>query len=206
MVVADAGLLENRRAPTTTLEGWRSFINADPSELTLLPRDQWEALDERDRRDYDEARIAHHAELVVVTTSAIQEITGEGQMLVLMNQREIGARRGLIVSGDCGHRQDHQHQAARPPARTAGPGPVPGRAGPDPGRLRHLPAQGLAAQAGHGVRPVPRPAAARPGPTSPTSPMRSARSSSTPAPTWCWSMRSTTSTTAPRPGRTCPIT
>ena len=100
MVVADAGLLENRRAPTTTLEGWRSFISADPSELALLPREQWEALGERDRRDYDEARIAHHAELVVVTTSAIAEITSEGQLLVLMNQREIGARRGLIVSGD----------------------------------------------------------------------------------------------------------
>jgi hypothetical protein len=68
MVVADAGLLENRRAPATTLEGWRSFISADPSELALLP--------------------------------AIAEITGEGQLLVLMNQREIGARRGLIVSGD----------------------------------------------------------------------------------------------------------
>ena len=100
MVVADAGLLENRRAPATTLEGWRSFISADPSELALLPGEQWEALGERDRRDYDEARIAHHAELVVVTTSAIAEITTEGQMLVLMNQREIGARRGLIVSGD----------------------------------------------------------------------------------------------------------
>src|SRR5580704_9753251 len=100
MVVADAGLLENRRAPATTLEGWRSFISADPSELALLPAFQWEALGERDRRDYDEARIAHHAELVVVTTSAIAEITSEGQLLVLMNQREIGARRGLIVSGD----------------------------------------------------------------------------------------------------------
>src|SRR5437899_2449561 len=100
MVVAATGQLENRRAPTTTLEGWRSFVNADPSELALLPADQWEALGEGDRRDYDDARIAHHAELVVVSTSAIQEITTEGQMLVLMNQREIGARRGLIVSGD----------------------------------------------------------------------------------------------------------
>ena len=100
VVVADTGQLENRRAPTTTLEGWRSFVNADPSELALLPAGQWEALDERDRRDYDDARIAHHAELVVVSTSAITEITAEGQMLLLMNQREIGARRGLIVSGD----------------------------------------------------------------------------------------------------------
>ena len=44
MVVADPGLLENRRAPATTLEGWRAFISADPSELVLLPADQWEAL------------------------------------------------------------------------------------------------------------------------------------------------------------------
>ena len=62
--------------------------------------EEWETLGERDRRDYDDARIAHHAELVVVSTSAITEITAEGQMLALMNQREIGARRGLIVSGD----------------------------------------------------------------------------------------------------------
>lgn len=95
-----ADQLENRRSPTTTLEGWRSFIHADPSEFTLLPQDRWEALDEPQRRAYDEARIAHHAELVVVTTSAIQEITTEGQMLVLLNQREIGTRRGLIVSGE----------------------------------------------------------------------------------------------------------
>ena len=100
MVVAEAGQLENRRAPTTTLEGWRSFVSSDPSDLALLPRQEWEALGERDRRDYDDARIAHHAELVVVSTSAIREITAEGQMLALMNQREIGARRGLIVSGD----------------------------------------------------------------------------------------------------------
>ena len=36
MVVAATGQLENRRAPTTTLEGWRSFVHADPSELALL--------------------------------------------------------------------------------------------------------------------------------------------------------------------------
>jgi hypothetical protein len=37
MAVAGPDLLENRRAPATTLEGWRSFITADPSELALLP-------------------------------------------------------------------------------------------------------------------------------------------------------------------------
>ena len=79
VAVADTGQLENRRAPTTTLEGWRSFVNADPSDLALLPAGQWEALDERDRRDYDDARIAHHAELVVVSTSAIPRSPPRGR-------------------------------------------------------------------------------------------------------------------------------
>jgi len=91
--------LDDRRQPTTTLEGWRRFVEADPSALALLPDGEWRALDDPGRAAYDEVRIAHHAELVVVTTSAIQEITGEGRLLTLMNQRENGARRGLIVTG-----------------------------------------------------------------------------------------------------------
>ena len=60
VVVADTGQLENRRAPTTTLEGWRSFINSDPSELALLPRDQhdwWHA----DTAVSDATHAIHHA-------------------------------------------------------------------------------------------------------------------------------------------------
>jgi hypothetical protein len=89
--------LEDRRQPTTTLEGWRRFVDADPAEFELLNEDAWWALSEDERVDYNEARIAHYAELVVVTT--IQEITNEGRLLTLMNQRENGARRGMIVSG-----------------------------------------------------------------------------------------------------------
>ena len=43
-------------SPTTTLESWRRFIHADPSEFALLPQDRWQALGERERRDYDDAR------------------------------------------------------------------------------------------------------------------------------------------------------
>jgi hypothetical protein len=91
--------LENRHVPTTTLEGWQRFVEADPATFELLPLDDWAALDDADRIAYNEARIAHHAELSVVTTSAIREISNEGRLLTLMNQRENGARRGLIVSG-----------------------------------------------------------------------------------------------------------
>ena len=163
VVVADTGQLENRRAPTTTLEGWRSFVNSDPSDLALLPHDKWEALDEAERRDYDDARVAHHAELVVVSTSAITEITSEGQMLVLMNQREIGARRGLIVSGDAatGKTTSIKQLGRLHELRVRARFP----AGRDriPVVYVTCPPEGLPAQAGDGVRPVPRPAVTDPG-------------------------------------------
>jgi hypothetical protein len=98
--VTDLAQLEDRRQPTTTLEGWRRFVNDDPPVLQLLDFDAWSSLAEPERMADKEARIAHHAELVVVTTSAIQDIVNEGWLLTLMNQRENGARRGLIVSGD----------------------------------------------------------------------------------------------------------
>ena len=97
--IAAVGQLEDRRQPTTTLEGWRRFVDADPPEFTLLADDEWASLGEDERTAYNEARVAHHSELVVVTTSAIEAITHQGRLLTLLNQREIGARRGLIISG-----------------------------------------------------------------------------------------------------------
>jgi hypothetical protein len=153
-VLTHVSQLEDRRQPTTTLEGWRRFVDADPVDFELLHDDAWSALSEDERIDYNEARIAHHAELVAVTTSAIQEITNEGRLLTLMNQRENGTRRGLIISG--GAAKDHCHQAAREISRTAHPPPV-SRLRPHPGRLCHRPAQRVAPQAGDGVRPIPWP-------------------------------------------------
>ncbi|OWV04706.1 ATP/GTP-binding protein [Micromonospora wenchangensis] len=98
-ILIDAGQLQDRLQPTTTVDGWQRFVDADPVDFPLLAEDQWSALSSPQRLRYDEARIAHHAELVVVTTSAIREINHEGRLLALMNQREKGARRGLIVSG-----------------------------------------------------------------------------------------------------------
>jgi hypothetical protein len=97
--VSPVSQLEDRRQPTTTLEGWRRFVEMDPPEFELLSDQDWEGLDDENRMHYNEARVAHHSELVVVTTSTIQRITNEGQLLTLLNQREIGARRGLIISG-----------------------------------------------------------------------------------------------------------
>jgi Bacterial TniB protein len=98
-VLSAVSQLEDRRQPTTTLEGWRRFIDADPPQFTLIPDDDWCNLNPDERMQYNEIRIAHHSELVVVTTSTIQQITNEGRLLTLLNQREIGARRGLMISG-----------------------------------------------------------------------------------------------------------
>ncbi|MGW5433603.1 ATP-binding protein [Streptomyces sp. NPDC004059] len=52
------------------------------------------------RDAYDEARIAYYSELQVVRTSTVKDIAHQGRLLTLLNQREHGARRGLIVSGE----------------------------------------------------------------------------------------------------------
>jgi hypothetical protein len=105
MVVADPhdnqefGLPDDRRMPTTTLEGWRRFVFDDPLTLTLLTDGDWRALDERARDAYDEARVDYHSELIIVETPTIREVLHQGRLLTLVNRREISARRGLIVSG-----------------------------------------------------------------------------------------------------------
>ena len=85
--------------PTTTLSGWRQFVDAAPATFDLLPDAAWASLTARSRAAYDEARISYHSELVVVATSTLREVTRQGRLLTLLNRREISARRGLIVSG-----------------------------------------------------------------------------------------------------------
>lgn len=87
------------REPTTTLSGWRQFVDAAPATFDLLPGAARAALTAASKTAYDEARISYHSELVVVATSTLREVTRQGRLLTLLNRREISARRGLIVSG-----------------------------------------------------------------------------------------------------------
>lgn len=91
--------LQDRRDPTTTLQGWRRFVDAEPARFELLPEPQWTALSPADRIAYDEARFDYHSEMVVVATSTIRQVAQQGRLLTLLNRRESSARRGLIVSG-----------------------------------------------------------------------------------------------------------
>ena len=95
----DLGIVDDRRAPTTTLAGWRQFVQDDPVTLHLLPEADQTGLDAAGRTEYDEARIKYHSELIVVETSTVRDVIRQGRLLSLLNQREVCARRGLIVSG-----------------------------------------------------------------------------------------------------------
>jgi hypothetical protein len=87
------------REPTTTLTGWRQFVDTAAATFGLLPDAAWAGLAAGSRAAYDEARMSYHSELVVVATSTVREVVRQGRLLTLLNRREISARRGLIVSG-----------------------------------------------------------------------------------------------------------
>jgi AAA domain len=93
------GLDADRREPTMTLPGWRRFVDAPAARFELLPEERWAALAGPDKEAYDEARLNYHSEMIIVATSTIREVARQGRLLTLLNRREIGARRGLIVSG-----------------------------------------------------------------------------------------------------------
>lgn len=87
------------RDTTLTLAGWRRFVDAEPASFDLLPDDVWQALADDERTAYDEARFDYHSQMVTVATATIRKVSHQGRLLTLMNRREAGARRGLIVSG-----------------------------------------------------------------------------------------------------------
>jgi hypothetical protein len=89
----------DRRDPTLTLDGWRKFVDSPAATFELLQEGDWQGLCDSDRYAYDEARISYHSEMVIVATSAVRQVARQGRMLTMLNRREIGARRGLIVSG-----------------------------------------------------------------------------------------------------------
>jgi hypothetical protein len=78
-----------RRDPTTTLAGWRRFVDADPASFDLLDDTAWAGLPDTGRVLYDEARCRYHSELVVVSTSTVRQVSHQGRLLTLLNQREI---------------------------------------------------------------------------------------------------------------------
>ncbi|WP_406485927.1 TniB family NTP-binding protein [Streptomyces phaeochromogenes] len=86
----------------TTRQGWRHFTADPPPPPRLLTSKEYATLSDLERDVYDEARLDHHARLLVVATSTVRHTVTCGRRLVLLNRHAISARRGLIVSGPAG--------------------------------------------------------------------------------------------------------
>lgn len=85
----------------TTIPGWRRSLAEPPAPPVLLNAADYARLPGIERDAYDEARLDHHARLLVAT-SAVRHTVTCGRRLVLLNRHAISARRGLIVSGPAG--------------------------------------------------------------------------------------------------------
>jgi hypothetical protein len=69
--------------PLTTKEGWARFVNHRPTPPA----------------GNDDARIDYLSELVMVNTPTVAEVIACARRLVMLNRRQVSARRGLIVTG-----------------------------------------------------------------------------------------------------------
>ncbi|WP_406484871.1 TniB family NTP-binding protein [Streptomyces sp. NBC_01563] len=85
-----------------TLSGWRRFIDGPPAPPALSSRSAWQRMPASERGLYDEDRLDHHARMLTVATSFVEQTAICGRRLVLLNRHAISARRGLIVSGPAG--------------------------------------------------------------------------------------------------------
>jgi hypothetical protein len=88
--------------PLTTKEGWRRFVDRQPTAPDLHNPATVELLSRAERDDYDEDRRAYHADLPLANTPTIQKVISTARLLVQLNRNQVSARRGLIVSGASG--------------------------------------------------------------------------------------------------------
>ena len=154
--------------PLTTKEGWRRFVDTEPSPPVLLDATALSSLDAAQRAGYDEARIDYHAGLPLVNTPVIRQVISTSRLLIQLNRHQVSARRGVVISGASGTGKTTGAQPARPRPRAGRPQAAPRRPAPAARRLHHGPPGGDPADGGGGVRPVLRAARAAPAPTSPT--------------------------------------
>jgi hypothetical protein len=90
----------NDVTPLTTLAGWRQFVSRSAVPPPLLSEEQWRALGGDAKAEYDEERIAYHAQLMALETPELRKILTTGRTLLMLNQRQYGARTGLLVTGE----------------------------------------------------------------------------------------------------------
>jgi hypothetical protein len=85
--------------PLTTLTGWRQFAGRPPMQAPCAPADQ-AAWSPEQQAEHTDQRIGYHTELSALETPELRKIVTTGRRLLLLNRRQYGARRGLLVTGD----------------------------------------------------------------------------------------------------------
>lgn len=88
--------------PLTTKEGWRRFVDRQPTVPDQHDPATIELLTPAERAAHDEARLTYHADLPLANTPTIQKVISTARLLVQLNRNQVSARRGLIVSGASG--------------------------------------------------------------------------------------------------------
>lgn len=87
--------------PLTTLAGWRQFVRRTSAEAPTRPTEsEWAAMNQDQQAEHTDQRIAYHTELLALETPELRKIVTTGRGLLLLNRRQYGARRGLLVTGD----------------------------------------------------------------------------------------------------------
>lgn len=100
--VDDARALDGADEPLTTKEGWRRFVERQPTLPDQHNPATVELFTPAERDAYDQARREHHADLPLANTPTIQKVISTARLLVQLNRNQVSARRGLIVSGESG--------------------------------------------------------------------------------------------------------
>jgi hypothetical protein len=88
--------------PLTTKEGWRRFVDTEPSPPVLLDATPLSSLGAAQRAVYDEARIDYHAGVPLVNTPVIRQVISTSRLLIQLNRHQVSARRGVVISGASG--------------------------------------------------------------------------------------------------------
>jgi hypothetical protein len=102
MVKVEAAEEVGADEPLTTKEGWRRFVDRQPSVPDQHNPATLELLTASDRDAYEEMRRHYHADLPLANTPIIQKVIATARLLVQLNRHQVSARRGVIVSGASG--------------------------------------------------------------------------------------------------------
>jgi hypothetical protein len=86
--------------PLTTKEGWRRFV--DTTTVMPSPRDERQQAPDAERVEQQEERLSYLSDPVTVNTPVIQQVVKDVRRLLILNRRQVCARRGLIVTGGAG--------------------------------------------------------------------------------------------------------